>query len=94
MRAKCSASARASAGIVYSPGITAVVSPYSVAVAAVIGPMEATVTRPSQLRRSSSVNISAKLRAVDDEVKVTASIAPAARASRRRAAPASARRVA
>src|SRR3989449_7621916 len=59
-------------------------SPYSAAVAAVIGPIEAMVTRPRHARRSSSVNSSAKLRAVDELVNVTASIAPAARAPRRR----------
>ena len=73
--------------------MTSVTIPYSAAVAAVIGPIEATVTRPSHVRRSSSVNSSAKFRAVDELVKVTASIVPAARASRKRAVPASARRV-
>ena len=39
-----------------------------------MGPIEATVTRASQSRRSSSLNSSAKFRAVDELVNVTASI--------------------
>src|SRR5581483_6902246 len=86
--------ARASAGIVYSPGMMSVVSPYSAAVEAVIGPIEAIATRPRHARRSSSLNASAKLRAVDELVNVTASMAPPASASASRAAPPSALRVA
>src|SRR2546421_5768677 len=93
-RANHSAIARARAGIVYSAGMMSVARPYSAAVAAVIGPMEATTTRPRQARRSASLNISAKFRAVDDEVKVTASTAPSLRTSPSRAALPSARRVA
>src|SRR2546430_16625797 len=81
MRANQSTIARASAGIVYSVGMISVASPYSAAVAAVIGPMEATATRPHHARRSASLNISAKLRAVDDDVKVTASTVAAPSAS-------------
>src|SRR5262249_17410963 len=88
-----SASARASAGIVYSLGMTSVARPSSAAVAAVIGPMEATVMRPRQALRSSSLNCSAKFRAVDELVNVTASTAPEASASRRRTTPSSIRRV-
>jgi hypothetical protein len=65
--------------------MTSVVIPYSAAVAAVMGPMEATVTRDSHARRSSSLNSSAKLRAVDDEVNVTGVDRAAASASRSRA---------
>jgi hypothetical protein len=78
---------------VYSLGITCVDRPYSAAVDAVIGPIDAIVTFDSNARRSSSVNSSAKLRAVDELVNVTASTAPAARALRNRPAPASTRRV-
>ena len=78
MRAKYSTIARARAGIVYSAGMMSVVSPYSAAVAAVMGPIEATATRPRQARRSSSVNASAKFRAVEELVNVTASMVPAA----------------
>src|SRR5574341_2072352 len=73
--------------------MTTVVSPYSAAVAAVIGPIEATATRAPHARRSSSLNSSAKLRAVDELVNVTASIVPSASASRRRSTPFSTRRV-
>jgi hypothetical protein len=86
-------SARASAGIVYSLGMTSVGRPYSAAVAAVIGPMEATATRPRQALRSASLNCSAKFRAVDELVNVTASTAPDASASRSRTTPSSTRRV-
>jgi len=55
-RAKYSARARASAGIVYSLGMTSVDRPYSAAVAAVIGPMDATAIRPRQALRSASLN--------------------------------------
>ena len=58
-----------------------------------IGPMEATVMRPRQALRSSSLNCSAKFRAVDELVKVTASTEPDASASRRRTTPSSMRRV-
>src|SRR5216684_254192 len=92
-REKYSASARARAGIVYSLGITSVGSPYSAAVAAVIGPIDATATRPRHARRSSSLKSSAKFRAVDELVNVTASTAPDASASRRRSSPFSTRRV-
>src|SRR5438067_2463645 len=85
--------ARASAGIVYSAGMMSVASPYSAAVAAVIGPIAATATWPRHPWRSASLNISAKLRAVEDEVNVTASTVPAASASPRRALLPSARRV-
>src|SRR5205809_361452 len=90
-RAKCSLSARARAGMVYSMGITCVVRPYSAAVAAVIGPMEATTTSANHVCRSSSVNSSAKFRAVEELVNVTASTPPAASASRSRWALASTR---
>ena len=60
--------------------------PYSAAVAARDGPMDATVTPSMQPAGSSRVNNSAKLRAVDELVKVTASTAPRRRASRSRAA--------
>jgi len=83
-REKYSATARARAGIVYSLGITSVGRPYSAAVAAVIGPMDATAIRPRHLCRSSSLNCSAKFLAVDELVNVTASTAPDASASRRR----------
>src|SRR4029453_2426068 len=92
-REKYSASARASAGMVYSLGITSVDRPYSAAVAAVIGPMDATAIRPRHSLRSSSLNCSAKLRAVDELVNVTASTEPDASASRGRTTPSSARRV-
>src|SRR5207245_11400427 len=94
IRANHSTIARARAGIVYSAGMMSVARPYSAAVAAVMGPIEATATRPRHARRSASLNISAKFRAVDDEVKVTASTAPALSASPSRALLPSARRVA
>ena len=62
--------------------MTWVVSPYSSAVAAVMGPMEATTTSANHVRRSSSVKSSAKFLAVDELVNVTASTSPAASASR------------
>src|SRR3989441_1143875 len=92
IRADHSTIARARAGIVYSAGMMSVARPYSAAVAAVMGPIEATATRPRHARRSASLNISAKFRAVDDEVKVTASTAPALSASPSRALLPSARR--
>ena len=65
----------------------AVGNPYSAAVAAVMGPIEAMATRPRHAWRSSSLNASAKLRAVDELVNVTTSTAPAARVSASRGAP-------
>src|SRR5437773_1178132 len=65
--------------------MTSVGRPYSAAVAAVIGPMEATATRPRQALRSASLNCSAKFRAVDELVNVTASTAPDASAARSQA---------
>src|SRR6266508_235062 len=92
-REKYSATARARAGIVYSLGITSVGSPYSAAVAAVIGPMDATAILPRHALRSSSLNCSAKFLAVDELVNVSASTAPEPSASRRRTTPSSMRRV-
>ena len=80
---KWDAMAAASAGMVYSAGITCVSSPKPAAVARVIGPIDATVT-PSMSRPSSARENSAqKFRTVDELVNVTTWIRRAASAARR-----------
>ena len=85
--------ARASAGIVYSSGAMAVLSPCSAAVEAVTGPMHATSTPCMSRGSSPAANSAAKCRTVEELVKVTTSTLPASRAAVSAAAPSTAGRV-
>src|SRR3990172_13248803 len=66
----------AKSGIVYLLGIIATFRPRPFAVLAVTGPMQATLTPFKSLFASPFLKREAKFSTVEDEVKVTTSIAP------------------